>query len=234
MQLLISIPDRASPQAQGVYEYARNGEPAGVREAWRVDALPGGALLVQVERDARVFGTTILLAALCDAPLAALSFRRVEILLTNEQGSGMRAVYEFAGPSVAVTRTLDAGAPQHETIALPDGVVISPLMRLFLGPTIRRVAERGQGGPVPVLVPYLENPQDTDRLLRPTFDARRACLQGEEAIPLHGRTINAERWQYIGERYDEQSEFWLDADDLLLRYRFQQSADTVWQVELAA
>jgi hypothetical protein len=112
--------------------------------------------------------------------------------------------------------------------------VISPLMRIFLGPAIRQVAERGQGGPIPVLVPYLENPRDTARLLGPAFDTRQASLQGEETIVLHGRGVRAERWRYLGNRYDEQSQFWLDADGLLLRYRFQQAADLVWEAKLAA
>ena len=218
MKLLTSIPANASLRAQGVYKYACNGQPTGVREPWRIDELSDGALLVNVERDARAFGTTILLAAVCHAPLAALSFRRIEILLTNEHET--RALYEFAGQVITFTRTVDDGAPQRETFSLLDNAVVSPLMRVFLGATIQQVAARGQGDAVPVLVPALENLQDTERLLRPTFDQRRAVRQGDGC------------WQYLGERYDEQSQFWLDASGLLIRYRFQQSADTVWQVEL--
>ena len=218
MKLLTTIPANAILRAQGTYEYGCNGAPTGVREPWRIDELSDGTLLIHVERDAQVFGTTILLAAVCEAPLAALSFRRVEILLTNQHT--VCALYEFNGMSVTFTRTLNDEAPQRETFALPDNAVVAPLMRVFLGATIQQVAARGRGDSVPVLVPYLENPQDAERLLRPTFDLRRAIKLSDGS------------WQYPGERYDEQSQFWLDDDGLLLRYRFQQDADTTWEIAL--
>jgi hypothetical protein len=224
--------------ASGVYVYFLNEQPAGVTEPWSIHRLPDGSYCTRGERDARAaFGTTILVEAFSQTPLATDDLQRFTVAQFNANHAAtgeVRAEYLFSGKTVTVTRSVNGQAMKTETLDLPENTVVSPLMRVFLGPVIRQVLARGNGQAVPVLVPSLEQMPDPDTLLRPLFDARQAAFPGTEDIELDGRRLPARRFQYLSNHYDAQSQFWLDDEDVLLRYRFVQSAEQVWDTRLTA
>jgi hypothetical protein len=198
--------------AAGVYEYFLNGQPAGVREPWTVHRRADGSQITRVERDAAAYGTTILVEA---AP------SRCEIRLTTAHGPEVHAVYEFAARECSVARVVNGGARPVENVAWPDGAVFYPLMRVFLGAVILRVAARESA---PVVVPSIENPTDAENLLRPNVEERRAELVGVEKT--------ARRYRFLTRHYDDKSAFWLNEQGLLVRYRFHQSDAQVWETTL--
>ena len=213
--------------AAGVYEYLLNDAPSGVRETWSVHRRADGLLVTRTTRDATAFGTILRVETLSKEPFNDLRFRRCEIILRNQ--NEVRAVYEFTARRIVVTRAVNGATAAGDEIELPENAVFAPLMRVFLGPTILQVA--AQQTATPVLVPFLENPTETDKLLRPTFDQRRAVLLGPEALTINEHSYAAQRYQYTGQRYDEQSLFWLDKNGMLLRYIFPQNDAQVWTIQ---
>ena len=242
MQTITPIAAEEKLLASGVYVYFLNDQPTGVTEPWSIHRWPDGSYCTRVERDARAaFGTIILVEAFSHTPLATDGLQRFVVKQFNANHAAtndVSAAYSFADQmcalAVTVARSVNGQALPREELSLPENAVVSPLMRVFLGPVIRQVCELGKGQPVPVLIPSLENMLDPDTLLRPQFDYRQAALLGNEDLEIDGRVWPARRFQYLSNHYDAQSQFWLDEADVLLRYRFHQSAEQVWDTRLTA
>ena len=86
-----------------------------------------------------------------------------------------------------------------------------------------------------VLVPDIQNPNDAENLLKPTFDERRAENLGKENIAFYQEnsiTNEANVYQYFSKHYDENSRFWIDDNGLLIAYHFAQSPDKIWEIFL--
>lgn len=236
MRTITSITPKDELVARGLYTYYLNEQPAGVTEAWSVHRLPDGSYCARVERDARAaFGVTILLEAESQTPFAPESIRRFVVRQRNEQNIAtrdVRAEYVFDAKIVTVARAINGRALDEEKIALSSDTVVSPLMRVFLGPVILQVWRRGGGQPVPVLTPSLEKMLDPETLLRPLFDQRQATFLGEEELSLTDRVCRARRFQYLSHHYDASSQFWLDEHGVLLRYLFPQSPTQRWDTRL--
>ena len=238
IQTITPIAAEETLLASGVYVYFLNDQPTGVTEPWNIHHQPDGLYCTRVERNARTaFGTTILVEAFSQTPLATDGLQRFTVEQYNANHaatSDVRAEYLFANQFVTVARSVNGQAMATEEIALPENTVVSPLMRVFLGPVIRQVLARGNGQPVPVLVPSLEQMLDPATLLRPLFDYRQAALLGNEDIEVDARLLPTQRFQYLSNHYDAQSQFWLDETNMLLRYRFHQSPEQIWDTRLTA
>lgn len=236
MQTITPIMPNEEPVASGLYLYFLNEQPAGVTEAWGIYQQPDGSFRTRVERDARsTFGVTLLLEAESRTTWAPDNISRFVAQQYDERNAAtrdVRAEYVFDAKTVAVARAINGRAVAAERIALPEKVVVSPLMRIFLGPVIRQVWRQGSGQPVPVLVPSLEKTLDPETLLRPLFDQRRATLLDEEELSLDGHLWRARRFQYLSRHYDASSQFWLDERGVLLRYLFPQSPTQRWDTRL--
>jgi hypothetical protein len=236
MQNITSIAADETLVASGVYVYFLNEQPTGVTESWSIHRLPDDSYCTRAERDARAaFGTTIRVEAFSQTPLATDDLQRFTVTQYNANHaatSDVRAEYLFANQTAIVTRSVNGQVMPSEELSLPANTVVSPLMRVFLGPVIRQVLAHGNGQPVPVLVPSLEQMLDPETLLRPLFDFRQAALLGTEDIEVDGRWLPARRFQYLSNHYDAESQFWLDETDLLLRYRFVQSSEQIWDTRL--
>jgi hypothetical protein len=222
---------------QGVYTYAVDGQPTGIYERFSVYLRPDGARVTRVSRDARArFGATILLEAESAPPPRERDLCAFEVRLLNEGKGRMREVrarYTLTASSARVERSIDDDAPRAEVLALPAGVVVSPLMRVFLGPVIVTVAARGRGAEVPVLTPSLEDPEDESRVLFGVIDMRRAERLGDEVQVIAGREVATHVYRYLGKPYDDAASFWLmnGNDDLLVRYEMRQGGQ-VWSATL--
>jgi len=232
----------------GSYRYLLNGEPTAVHEDFVVPADPSAPL----HGERRAPGGVVLRVEVTQGGPAdagcVLHFR--SDALAGRGIAEVVAEYRLEGGRLEVTRTVGGNsspllvdtAGEGRTIgsdgreiageggdAGPDAV-LSPLLRVFQGPAI--AACLASGGPRPVVVPDLDAPDDPTRLLAPTVQRRRAERRGVEMVATDGGAALWRHCRYVGGQYDDNADFWLDDRDRLVRYRFPQGPDRVWDVEL--
>lgn len=221
----------AAPSARGRYTYLLNGSEAGVTETWAVFPQPDGSRAIRAARSAPGFGSSIEV----DAVERAGWITEFEICWRNASEGAVAQVvarYRISESQVSVERSINSGPNLQSQIPAPRELVVSPLLRIFQGMAIRRVAELGGGARVPVLVPWILDPKDGERLLTPLLDHRCASRVGPASIELGGRQVAAQRYSYVGGHYDDSAEFYLGEDDLLLRYIFREDEKKIWDVRL--
>jgi hypothetical protein len=221
----------AAPSARGSYTYLLNGVEAGVAEIWAMLPQPDGSRSIRAARSAPAFGSSLEV----DAVESAGQIIEFEVRWRNTSEGAVAqasAHYRISDSQISVERSLNDGPILHSQISAPRELVVSPLLRIFQGPTIRRVAELGGGERVPVLVPWILDPKDGERLLTPLVDYRSAVRVGPASVEVGGRRVAAQRYSYVGGHYDDSAEFYLSEDNLLLRYVFRESDDKVWDVRL--
>ena len=107
-----------------------------------------------------------------------------------------------------------------------------PLLRIFTGKAIRKTHELGHGGRIPVLVPTIKNPNDTVQLLALELDLRSAVKLASENITIAEKEHQADIFNFFGGNYDQSAEFWVDENNILLKYEWQQD-EVFWEVKLA-
>ena len=216
----------------GIYNYFLNGKPTGISENFNVEILPDGSIVTISDRNTSIYGTKIYL----NSEQTGKKFKRFDIQITNENNAAtadVHAFYEFSGDEFRFIRRVNNRTIDDEIFKLPADCVVFPLMRVFQGKTILQVAENAKL--TTVLVPSIENPNDAENLLKPTFDKRRAEFVGREFIGFNQEisvTFEADEYKYFSKHYDENSRFWIADDGLLVAYRFAQSADKIWEVFL--
>jgi hypothetical protein len=198
----------------GVYHYYLNDEPSSVMETFRVEQ-GAGETMTTATRDAGAFGVLIHVETReTDGEL-----RRAEIIFQGQ--TEVRAIYEKSGGNLYFNRCVNGETVDIQEILMPADALLFPLMRCFQGRVILRAAQEGGAG---VMIPSIENPADTEKLLTPTFEQRTARLLRTDG--------NQSVFNYLTKRYDERSEFWLDGDGLLVKYEFQQAPDKRWSCRL--
>lgn len=213
--------------AHGAYTYLLNGEDAGVSETWAVSGRPDGSRRIQSARSAPAFGSFIEVDAReQNGQIIAFDVR----WRNSSPGAVKEASARYTIPKSQISARVSTS---HFLLSTPPDLVVSPLLRIFQGPAIRRVAELGRGERVPVLVPWILDPKDSERLLTPLIDWRSASRLGAASVEMNGQTRAADRYTYLGGRYDDTAEFYLGADDTLLRYVFRENEDKVWDVQLS-
>lgn len=203
--------------AQGGYAYFRNGVLTDVRETWAVCGWPDGTHCTRAARHAPSFGSVIQVEAWGSAE----GISRFKVAWENtlpEAVPQTNATYTITTTKITVERTL-SGAPQPSVqLPTPPNLVVSPLLRCFQGPAIRRVAGLGRGERVPVLVPWIHDPGNAELLLTPQLDPRSAQkLSTKNGVDCYA---------YVGGNYDDAARFWLNGDDQMVKYEFGE-----WRVE---
>jgi hypothetical protein len=201
----------------GTYEYFLNGEPTGVVETVFIDFEPPDRRIIKSIRDAKPYNTTIMVETV--SSLDRFDWFSVSFHKDNFK---VNAIYKFDDDTFYFQRKINYEVVEEKTIQIPQNCVIFPLMRCFQGQTILQVAENQQ--PTTVLVPDIQPTTKFEYLLKPTFDERTA-KQISESGKL--RVFN-----YLSKHYDENSEFHLDENGLLVFYKFHQSDDKIWTIKL--
>lgn len=203
--------------AQGSYTYLRNGEPAGVSETWAVYGGPNGTVYTQAERQAPDYGSTITVGAWAEA--GKISQFMVEWKNTSPEAVALaQAHYTITERHIEVERSINNSPFYSRQLPTPPNLVVSPLLRCFQGPAIKQVAELGHGERVPVLVPWIHDPRNTELLLSPQLDSRSAKLLNTEN--------DLDIYAYVGGNYDDAARFWLNADGQMVKYELGE-----WRVE---
>ena len=200
----------------GEYQYFLNGEKTGVTETFRIERHGDSSVKTFSLRDASVYDTTISVTA----DETGDQYRSFEI--TFVKNIKARARYTFASDGFRFERYIDGKSINDETYILPAGCLIFPLMRCFQGHTILQVA--ASQAETTVLVPFIENPDDAEKILTPTFDLRTAA---EIRVENDNRVF-----KYRSKHYDDESEFLINKEGLLTAYRFPQTPEKLWEVRL--
>ena len=212
--------------ARGEYRYLLNGEPAAVSETWRLRGSPEGECQIASERAAH--GVVIEV----EAHLSAARVTWFEATWREEGARAVHALYVLRDNAVMVSRrqgddTLEEKEiPVHQMESPP---LLFPLMRIFTGPLIAGLLDRGGRGAV--ILPYIADPAAATRLLEPQVTQRQARVLERQVLQMpDGSEALARCCEYSGDQYGIDSRFWLGEDNLLLRYQWRQDAARSWDV----
>ena len=200
----------------GTYNYFLNGQPTGVVESFKIRTLPNGSKFTISTRNAKSFNTTITVKVIEKHSV----FQRVEMRYVNEKR--IHSIYKFLENEFLFVHENFQGKTTSETINFPNNYVFFPLMRCFQGQTILQVAANQDF--TTVIVPDIQPSTDIKNFLKPTFDERTAKLISERD--------NLRIFKYLSKNYDDNSEFHLDENGLLVYYKFVQSETQIWEVRL--
>ena len=214
---------------QGTYHYWMNGTLSGITETFRINTNDQADTVIESERNAPIFNSRI--AAKAFYKNGHISHFEIEWENGNEGAVQFaNAHYQFTSDTILVTRDIDGG---HflETLPMPEVSVVFPLLRVFTGRTIRETFELGKGIRVPVLVPNIKDPNDKVQLLALELDMRFATAITQDTVSIDNKEHQAQTYRFTGGSYDETAKFWIDENDILLKYEWQQD-DIFWEVKL--
>lgn len=213
--------------SSGSYEYLLNGEATPIGESWTRETLADSLQRWSSTRNAPGVELSV------QASVRDGSVHAFEVTWQAAGADTIRAHYALTDDYLRYQRW-QAGVPVGiEEIPLPrEGVcVLSPLMRIFTGPVIARLLQAGGEGTV--IVPAIGEPENTAALLRPQISQRQArVLQAQAQLELETVSRACRVCEYQGDQYAAGTQFWLDEDDRLLRYTWQQSPAQFWDVRL--
>lgn len=190
--------------SSGSYHYLCNGEDTGIEETWRIDDR-GTQRRIESTRQARPVGIRIRV----ESQQAGDRFETCHIdwqQELNRKQVAFSAEYTFSGDILQVSRH-GAGEPaRHEA---STACIFSPLMRIYNGAVIRQL--QASHGSARVLVPWIHDHRQRDRLLLPDYSQRTAELAGEDSLLIDGRPISCRKFHYSGGEYPAGTPFWLDS-----------------------
>jgi hypothetical protein len=201
----------------GIYNYFLNGGPTGVTETFEIKLLSDGTKFTSSIRDAKPYNITIAVETIENQD----KFTTCKINFEKDK-TKVEAAYNFADTNFHVLRNWNEKIIQDETFDLPENAVFFPLMRCFQGQTILQAAENVDV--TTAIVPNIQNPNDLYLLLQPHFDERTAKLISTKD--------NLRIFNYLSRHYDENSEFHIDENGLLVYYKFVQSDSQTWEIRL--
>jgi hypothetical protein len=213
----------------GSYHYLLNGEPTQVVESWKLKGDLAASCQISSRRVAPGIEVEV------EAQLLDGKVQHFNTVWHGESAETVCSQYQlFDDRLVVAWRGLGCDKDERIEIALDTETVqplLFPLMRIFTGPLITCLLERGGEGSI--VLPNISDPANKASLLRPQFSERRAKVLGDETIQFsHGEKRSCRCCEYTGDQYTADSRFWLGADNLLERYQWRQSADQHWDVWL--
>ncbi len=198
--------------ASGEYHYWLNGERQTIREPWQLLHTGSGSQL----RGQRMVAEQVLL----DIDAQYHGAKCVALQLNWKPGKpGCRSFrYQLQGDSLLWQQ---ADEPARHRFQLPPDSLLFPLLRAATGPILRHLTL----APRSLVLPCLRDPDDSRQFLRPLLSARSA----ESA----GTAPNGERhYRYFGGEYGKAgSDYWLTAQGLVQRYRWQ-TPQADWEAHL--
>lgn len=196
--------------AKGEYSYWRDNQRQPVREPWSLHRVEGGLHL----SGQRLAQDRLLLQV--DARWHDGAWRSMQ-LDWHHGTHAERVDYVLHDDGLHWRR---APAVAARVLAVPPDTALFPLLRVAAGPLLRRLLR----GETPVLVPDIRADANDEQRLQPLLSQRRADLRSQDAQGLRCR-------YYGGEYGDTGADYWLDAQDLLQRYRWV-STRGIWEVRL--
>lgn len=221
----MQIPDAKrkveGPVASGEYAYLCDGVAMPVQEEWRLYQY-GDHFELRSER--RVPEADVLIAVRANIDAGGLQRCHVRWRKLQSEAVTAESFYRADGTG-SKYRWRQPGESARR--AKVDNAFFFPLLRVFAGALFADLSRAGAGGRV--LVPWIADPGQAQRLLEPAFSERRVewlhseSWGADEAYP-------ADCFQYSGAQYGDDTLCWLWRG-LLLGYRWQQG-DKTWQINL--
>ncbi len=203
----------------GRYDYYLNEVLQPVSETWQLYNNSRGELVIDSCRQAGEL--TLRSRAICvDDDLT-------QVLVEWHDEHSVQALYDLSAQQCHWQINADA----EQVLSLPAAPVY-PLMRVFTGGIIKRVAQLG--GNAPIIVPDIRPDTLANQKLRPYRGTRRCAFIADEEIHVQGAKYRSACWSFIGDQYGEDSRFWLDTQSNLLRYTWLQAPGQAWRVERVA
>jgi hypothetical protein len=210
----------------GAYIYLLNGQPTDVEERWSLTLLGEGRSRINSSRRA----PGILIEVDADTRHGLVEGCQ---LVWQGDGQQIQTSYRLAENVLLVDRCVGDGEKQITEVpfAQSSEPLLFPLMRIFTGPLIARILE--QGGQASVAVPFIGDPSAMDQLLLPRISQRCArLLEQRHVLEKDGKRWECRVCEYTGDQYAPGTLFYLDREDRLLRYRWQQEEGQDWDVWL--
>jgi hypothetical protein len=212
--------------SRGLYHYFCNGESSGIEETWEIRE-QGDERRISSVRFARPVGITLRVSSIeRNGLFSHCSFHWRRRLA--EGAVELSADYRFDDDGLVVH--VHDGAEELLLRESGRDFIFSPLMRIYNGPVIESLIERG--GSAEVMVPWIVDPDETTRLLHPTFSQRQAKLVGEGQLRVDGKQRDAREYDYSGGEYPPGTRFWVDEQQVMLGYSWQQDRSTRWEIKL--
>ena len=208
------------PVESGAYEYFLDGQLMPIEEQWHIYGDGSNRRIVSTRSAA---GVELRAEAYFDRE----EITGFNVLWRQGDGSDITAQCRCEGEGYLYRRDPGGESASQRVEVL----TLYPLMRIFTGPVIAALANAGGEGAV--LVPDVATPDNTESLLRPNISVRRAIRLTSSDWPKGlGEPPGYSQWQFIGGQYDPSAQFWLDADNRLLRYCWLQHGSKQWDVRL--
>ena len=212
----------------GQYVYRCNSEVTNIKEPWQKICLESGNVLINCERYSEVHKTHMWVQSLAiDGEIRDFQIQWRQYL--DDRDSVFEADYQFDEDGVEIRRLIDGEESRFNHKFEGRRLICSPLMRIYVGDTISSLLAGGGSGDV--LMPWIQDPKNKQRLLEAQISKRSVIDLGEDSIDSEGVKLNTHCYSYRGDQYDASANFWLDTSNLLRRYCWQQN-DLLWDVEL--
>jgi len=213
----------------GTYHYWMNGTQEDITETFRFISDGTADTVIESERHAEAFGSHIQVSAVYNRK----KLTRFNVEWRNKNQNAVQhanAHYQFEQKEILVHRNIDE-QEFHERLPIPERFTALPLLRIFTGKAIREAYAIGHGDKVPVLVPNIQDPNDRVQLLALELSLRSVTYLGRDTLVINNAEHTADVFNFIGGNYDHTAKFWVNENDILLKYQWQQG-DTFWEVKL--
>jgi len=200
----------------GRYDYYLNEVLQPVIETWQCYNNSCGELVIDSSRQAGEL--TLRSRAIC------VEDNVTQVLVEWHAEDSIQALYDYNAQQCH----WQINAEAQQILALTPSPIY-PLMRVFTGAIIKRVAQLG--GNAPIIVPDIRTDTLGNQKLRPYRATRSCAFIADEEIRIQGGKYRCGCWSFIGDQYGEGSRFWLDAHNNLLRYSWLQAPGQAWRVD---
>lgn len=206
-----------------------NGTPADTTESFRLITDGKPDTVVESDRHADAFDLHIHVSA-------GYHRNRLDHFNVTWQNNNPDAVrfanahYQFDSKEILVHRALD-GRDFHERLPRPERFIVLPLLQIFTGKAVREAYSLSRGGQVVILIPNIKDPNDHVQLLTLELSLCPVTYLGRDTMIVNDEAFTADVFNFTGGDYDRTAKFWVDENNLLLKYEWQQN-DNVWVVRL--
>lgn len=200
-----------TPPAQGIYRYWRDGVPQPIEEPWQILEERHGWVLRSTRN---VEGCCVLAIEARYQERRCHSFR----LDWMPEASGAQRSLHYRCEHGQL-QWQEPERRQTGELPFPDDHRLFPLVRAASGPLLRDLSI----APATVVLPCLQPNADAEAFLRPMHSRRRA-----EFLDRDDESVDHLRY-YGGEYGTTGSDYWVDANDWVQRYRWH-APDGCWEV----
>lgn len=203
--------------AVGEYLYYENDQLCNIREPWSLWRGDDDELIVASQRRVEEAGIVV------DVEVVSIGgrCRRAEFSW-RQKGAKRHAVYHFDAGLLSEWVLNGVAQPP---LAEPFDHFF-PLMRVFAGPLLSYLS---RGGPRNVLVPWIKDPGQIDRLFGADISEREAKL----VASIDMANGQAQMLEYNGGQYEQAANCVVAEGNWLQAYSWQMCANSRWEVRLA-